>query len=111
LIAGGEPTRPSTVTSWSLDQWTEVPLAFYATRLSLADRIRYLPRADVARMTSTADRIDWVIEPTDPCRPQPATRRELHGRGVYVLSRSFPVCGPSGMSWYVYRPDDADTGR
>jgi hypothetical protein len=111
LVAAGPSAHPTTVTSWSLDQWTEMPLAFYAHRLSLEDRLRYVPRSDVAGQTPTSDAIDWVIEPTEPCLPPPAARRALSGRGTYVLTKSFPICGPSGMSWFLYRPENADVRR
>ena len=103
MLADGTPEREVTVTSWSLDQWTQLPLAFYASRLGLGDRIEYIPRAELSRRVATAPRIDWVTEVTPPCHAPPPTRRSLPtGPGTYVLTRSFPVCGPSGMSWYVY---------
>ncbi len=46
LLAASPSARGVTVTSWSLDQWTQLPLAFYASRLGLNDRIEYIPRAE-----------------------------------------------------------------
>ena len=103
LLAASAPASDVTVTSWSLDQWTQLPLAFYASRLGLSDRIEYIPRAELTRRAATAPPIDWVTEITPPCDAQPPRRRSLPSDGrTYVLTGSFPVCGPSGMSWYVY---------
>jgi len=103
LLTNSAPEGEVTVTSWSLDQWTQLPLAFYASRLGLGDRIEYIPRAELSGRVATAPRIDWVTEVTPPCNAAPPARRSLPPvLGTYVLTASFPVCGPSGMSWYVY---------
>lgn len=92
-----------TVSSWSLDQWTELPLAFYSPRLGLDRRVTYVPRADLASRPADAPRIDWALEVSQPCTPPTEPRRVLPGTNdTYVLVGSFPVCGPSGMSWLVY---------
>ena len=91
------------VTSWSLDQWTELPLAFYASRLGLSERITYIPRAELPRLMAPVDQIDWVTDVRPPCAVAPEAQRSLPSiGGTYVLTGSFPVCGPSGMSWYLY---------
>ena len=103
LLAANPPARGVTVTSWSLDQWTQLPLAFYASRLGLNDRVEYIPRAELTRRAATAPLVDWVTEVTPPCDPPPPARRSLPSvGGTYALTGSFPVCGLSGMSWYVY---------
>ena len=104
FVAGSDQSRPSLITSVTLDRWTELPLMFFAERLSVADRLAYLPRGEGAR-TPAPPPIDWVIEARQPCSAPPAERRRLASGHVVALSREFPVCGPSGMSWAIYRPE------
>ena len=105
----GPGTHDSTVTvaSWSLDQWTVMPLDFYAQRLDLA-ALEYVSREELRRRPVGAPQIDWAVDATQPCARTPDRRRRLPGSDrEYVLVRSFPVCGPSGMSWHVYAPASA----
>jgi hypothetical protein len=106
IVEGGQTTTSGRVLvgSWSLDHWTALPIAFYATRLGLQDRLEYVPRLDVAQRVASQDApVDWALEVTQPCAAPPAPSRALPAGGpTYVLKKSFAVCGPSGMSWYLY---------
>jgi hypothetical protein len=100
-MAGGP--QPVTVASWSLDQWTEMPLRFYSSRLGFGNRVTYIRRTALSGRRPDAAPIDWVLEIAQPCTPPPAPRRPLTGsHEVYVLRKSFAVCGPSGMSWFLF---------
>jgi hypothetical protein len=94
------------ITSRSLDRWTELPFAFYGRRLGVSDRIEYVRRDDVAGRLQRGERVDWVIEPSQPCMASAPTELTVPSGGVYILKRTFPVCGPSGMTWSLYaRPE------
>jgi hypothetical protein len=97
-MVAGTVTDPSDVTSPSLDQWTELPLRFYARRSGLSDRFRYVARGSLPRIGA----VDWAINPAQPCGPPPASRVTLPSGQAMGLTRSFDVCGPSGMAWAIY---------
>jgi hypothetical protein len=93
---------PAVVTSRSLDQWTELPLRFYARRMGVDDRIVYVTRGEIADGRADPANVLWSIEPSPPCGLPPAADLSLPQGHVLHLVRSFHVCGPSGMSWALY---------
>jgi hypothetical protein len=90
------------ITSRSLDRWIQLPFQFYGRRLGIGDRIEYVARDEAAARVQRGERIDWVIEPSQPCLPLAPSQLNVPWDGAYVLKRTFPVCGPSGMTWSLY---------
>jgi hypothetical protein len=99
-VIGASRSGPITVTSPSLDQWSALPLRFYSRRMGLEDRIRYVPRAESGR--ASAPVVDWLIEPAQPCTDAPPENFERPDGTRFMLRARYPVCGPSGMSWFLY---------
>jgi hypothetical protein len=102
LFLDSGPSSPIVVTSRSLDTWTEMPIRFYERRLGEAGRITYVPRATVAERSAAEPRIQWVVEPAQPCAPDPGTRLTLPNGDAFALTNAYRVCGPSGMSWFLF---------
>lgn len=103
-IVESRPGREVVVASPSLDQWSEMPLRFYERAMQLGNRIHFVPRADIARRAPDVPSIDWVIEPEEPCDSDPANPLTLRNGEVFLLQEAHRVCGPSGMSWFLYSP-------
>lgn len=102
-MIGAASTPEVLVTSRSVDIRSTLPIAFYERKLGLGDRIRYVPWEQLARSGASRNRIDWVIDQSEARVPAPDRQITLPTGDLYVLRRTYPANGPSGIYWFLYQ--------
>jgi hypothetical protein len=96
-IAKSSPAPAIQITGRPIDLWTTLPLAFWDRVLGLNGRLHYIRRDDPEAASA-----DWLIVQSQR-DDQPAASINLSSTGSFVLKKTYPAYGPSGMIWSIYQ--------
>ena len=96
-IAESSPAPAIQITGQPIDLWTTLPLAFWDRVLGLNGRLHYIRRDDPEAASA-----DWLVVQSQR-DDQPASSVSLSSTGSFVLKKSYPAYGPSGMMWSIYQ--------
>jgi hypothetical protein len=103
-MVDSRPSGEILVTGRPVDLWSSLPIAYYEHALGLGERLHYVARADLQKPGLPAH-MDWLIVQAQTDEAGPAAAVVLAGDGRFVLEHAYPEYGPSGMRWFLYRPE------